>query len=428
MRTPGITAPRWQGTNASSAKPTLQLYESIHKRHFGALRGTAGNDAVHAAREFGQTVSLSAALIGTSVVAAILGDSAATRARSEELTNLAKQEGFVLDLSWANINHGYALALEGDCGAGIAQMLEGLAAVRAARTRASLPQCHCWLAESYAKSGQPEKARTALADAFAAMENTGERMYESELHRVSGVIALISNPPDSSEAERSFRIAIATARRLRQREQLSCVQVDNRARRGERQRFRELGQTSSCPRFGRSNSSRKSAEVRAARPASPDRSDKLGRWSEHFRPRTSPAQILKQRLGVFQVLRIEAFGEPAVDLGERCARLIAVSLRREQPREAGNPSGWRGSRARSRGEFCPPRRGPRTPRFRRARRARRDSRSATSNSSRKSANEVRFSAAGCASAGYCVATPPSRSSLLRSISRSCWMLIAPHPS
>ena len=208
---PAQRLPAFLAQARSSCRTWLAIVLALTGRPELAL--TACNDAVNAARESGQTVSLSAALIGASVVAAILGDSAATKARSEELTNLAMQEGFVLDLSWANINHGYALALEGDCGAGIAQMLEGLAAVRAARTRASLPQCHCWLAESYATSGNPQEARTALADAFAAMENTGERMYESELHRLSGVIALISNPPDSGEAERSFRIAIATARR-----------------------------------------------------------------------------------------------------------------------------------------------------------------------------------------------------------------------
>jgi predicted ATPase len=51
-----------------------------------------------------------------------------------------------------------------------------------------------------------------LAQAFAAMESTGERLFESELHRVEGEIALLSDPPDSSAAERCFRIAIEKAR------------------------------------------------------------------------------------------------------------------------------------------------------------------------------------------------------------------------
>jgi predicted ATPase len=91
-------------------------------------------------------------------------------------------------------------------------MLEGLATVHAAKAVAALAQSYCWLAESYATAGQAEEARKSLVDAFAAMENTGERLFESELHRVSGEVALLSDPPDSSEAERCFRIAIDKAR------------------------------------------------------------------------------------------------------------------------------------------------------------------------------------------------------------------------
>src|SRR5229473_1019104 len=46
------------------------------------------------------------------------------------------------------------------------------------------------------------------------------------------------------------------------------------------------------------------------------------------------AQLLEQRLGVFQVGGVEALGEPAVDLGEHRTRLVAAALFVEQPREA----------------------------------------------------------------------------------------------
>ncbi len=141
----------------------------------------------------------------------MLGDSAAAKTSSEELLVLAHQEGFALSASWANIQHGYALALEGETDQGIAQILEGLATVHATRHLAALAQSYCWLAESYATAGHAEHARKALAEAFAAMENIGERLYESELHRVSGEVALLSDPPDLSEAEKCFRVSIDTA-------------------------------------------------------------------------------------------------------------------------------------------------------------------------------------------------------------------------
>ena len=44
-------------------------------------------------------------------------------------------------------------------------------------------------------------------------------------------------------------------------------------------------------------------------------------------------QLVEQCLGVFQVRGVEALGEPAVNLGEHCARLFAMALFRVQPRE-----------------------------------------------------------------------------------------------
>jgi class 3 adenylate cyclase/predicted ATPase len=193
----------------SSCRTWLALGLAFTGRPETALR--VSNEAVEAARESRQTVALSNVLIGTGAVAAVLADTAAAKAWSEELIGLAKQEGFVLALSWAHIQHGYALALEGARSRGIAQILEGLATVRATRALTPLAQSYCWLAESYLMAGEAENARKALAEAFAAMENTGERLFEAELHRVRGEVALIYFTPDSGEAEKRFRIAIDIA-------------------------------------------------------------------------------------------------------------------------------------------------------------------------------------------------------------------------
>jgi class 3 adenylate cyclase/tetratricopeptide (TPR) repeat protein len=207
---PAQPLPAFLAQARSSCRTWLAQVLALTGRPEPALR--VSNEAVAASRESGQTVALANALIGAGVVAAVLGDSVAAKAWSEELIALAQQEAFALSAAWAHVQHGYGLALEGKSGPGIAQMLEGLATVHAAKAVAALAQSYCWLAESYATAGQAEEARKSLADAFAAMENTGERLFESELHRVSGEVALLSDPPDSSEAERCFRIAIDKAR------------------------------------------------------------------------------------------------------------------------------------------------------------------------------------------------------------------------
>ena len=194
----------------ASCRTWLGLVLALTGHPERALRVTT--EAVEAARESQQTVSISNALIGASVLVGVLADSAATKAWSEELIALAKEQGFVLALSWAHIQHGYSLALEGEAGAGITQILEGLATVQGARHLTALVQSGCWLAESYLRAGRGEDATKALAEAFAAMEHTGERWYESELHRLSGEVALMSNPGAYDEAERCFRSAVEFAR------------------------------------------------------------------------------------------------------------------------------------------------------------------------------------------------------------------------
>jgi hypothetical protein len=49
----------------------------------------------------------------------------------------------------------------------------------------------------------------------------------------------------------------------------------------------------------------------------------------HFEQRILRTPLVEQRLGVFEIGGIEAFGEPAVDFGEHRARVVATALLRE---------------------------------------------------------------------------------------------------
>jgi hypothetical protein len=44
----------------------------------------------------------------------------------------------------------------------------------------------------------------------------------------------------------------------------------------------------------------------------------------------SSDQLIEQRLGLFQIARVEAFGEPAVDRSEKLARRIPLALIAEE--------------------------------------------------------------------------------------------------
>jgi predicted ATPase len=73
------------------------------------------------------------------------------------------------------------------------------------------------LAEAYGKTGQVEKGLTALTEALAAVDSTGERWYEAELYRLKGQLRLQSQVPSPKsqveEAEACFLKAIEIARK-----------------------------------------------------------------------------------------------------------------------------------------------------------------------------------------------------------------------
>ena len=84
---------------------------------------------------------------------------------------------------------GWALAVQGQ-EEGIAQIRQGLAALRATGGEVSRPYFLALLAEAYGKVGQAEEGLTALAEALAQVDKTGERYYEAELYRLKGQLTL----------------------------------------------------------------------------------------------------------------------------------------------------------------------------------------------------------------------------------------------
>jgi predicted ATPase len=69
------------------------------------------------------------------------------------------------------------------------------------------------LADAEARAGDVDRALAVLDEALATCERTGNRTFESELHRVRGEMLLKSDHTNVASAERPFRMAIAVARK-----------------------------------------------------------------------------------------------------------------------------------------------------------------------------------------------------------------------
>ena len=97
--------------------------------------------------------------------------------------------------------------------AGVSQMRQGMAAVRATGHAIGLPGYLAYLAEAYGQVGQVDEGMHLLAEALAMVDTTGERHTEAELHRLHGELLLRQAVPDAPQAEACFQQSLAIARR-----------------------------------------------------------------------------------------------------------------------------------------------------------------------------------------------------------------------
>jgi class 3 adenylate cyclase/predicted ATPase len=133
--------------------------------------------------------------------------------RAETAITVATAQQIALVLAVGPIMRGWALAMQGQGTEGLTQLRQGLDAYRA--TGAAFQRTHFlgMLAEVHRSLGQPGAGLTALREALTLVEQTGERYYEAELHRLTGELLQQHAAPEVSHAEACFQQALAIARR-----------------------------------------------------------------------------------------------------------------------------------------------------------------------------------------------------------------------
>jgi predicted ATPase len=110
---------------------------------------------------------------------------------------------------------GAALVLQRQLPEAMAQIREGIAAYRRSGKLAYVPVALGFLTEALGQAGQTEEALDTLAEALALVQETEERHWEAELHRLRGELLL--NQGDEAGAEASLKTAIEVARRQQAR-------------------------------------------------------------------------------------------------------------------------------------------------------------------------------------------------------------------
>jgi predicted ATPase len=99
--------------------------------------------------------------------------------------------------------------MRGEAAEAINHLREALAQAQTIGTLGR-PYGHCLLAQALAQQGNYRDAMVALSEAFERIETTGERGWESELHRVRGLVLMAQGQRDEGQAllERAVEVAV----------------------------------------------------------------------------------------------------------------------------------------------------------------------------------------------------------------------------
>ncbi len=178
-------------------------------------RALAKSDqALALARDLAHPFSLVLALHCAAIVHHLRREPQLVEKREDAVIALSAEHGLSFWQWWALVVRGWAVAQQERGAEGIAQIREGLAAVKAGVADLGLPWGLALLAEASGNKSGAEEALNVLAEALAVSNKNGVQIYRAEIYRLKGELLLVSSRAENrSEAESCFRRAIEIARR-----------------------------------------------------------------------------------------------------------------------------------------------------------------------------------------------------------------------
>ena len=174
--------------------------------------------AAHA-RKKQDLYGLSIALFNAAKVHQLRREAEATAEYAQTLLSLAEEQAFPVWIAAGMVLAGWAETQRGQRDAGLARIRQGIAAFLANGAAMMHPHFLCLLAEALDAGAQVAEGLDVLARALSIVEETGERYYESELHRLRGELLLKQNDrvDRTDEAQTCFQNAMTVARRQQAR-------------------------------------------------------------------------------------------------------------------------------------------------------------------------------------------------------------------
>jgi class 3 adenylate cyclase/predicted ATPase len=162
------------------------------------------------ARELSLPYTLAFALHTNCVFHQLRGDWQELRERSQELVALATEQRFPHFVGTGRCFRGWAkVANGGSIEEAIDEMRRGLAAKRATGAEIKVPYYFCLLADAHRRANRTNEGLVLLSEALSLIDQTDERWFEAEVHRLRGEMLIASGDRDGAEPCFSRALEIA---------------------------------------------------------------------------------------------------------------------------------------------------------------------------------------------------------------------------
>src|SRR5262249_31824197 len=142
------------------------------------------HEALTLARELAHPASVASALYFAADIHMRRREGQRTYEQAEAALVLAREHGLAFRVAQATLLRGWALVEQGQVDAGIAQICQGQAALRATGSRRAGYLAPALLAAAYGRVGQREEGLRVIAEALAQGDSSGAG--EGELYRLKG--------------------------------------------------------------------------------------------------------------------------------------------------------------------------------------------------------------------------------------------------
>jgi predicted ATPase len=160
-------------------------------------------EAIRLAQRLTHSHSEAMAVYYTARLEVLRRDAETAYERAQAAISLSTEQGFASFRAMATFMQGWARVEQGHKHEGLEQMHEGLRAIAATGNDVARPLVLGVLAEVHSQAGQCDAGWSCVTEALAAVEESGRRDYEAELHRLRGELTLAQSQASLGQVKTS---------------------------------------------------------------------------------------------------------------------------------------------------------------------------------------------------------------------------------